>query len=326
MEIIKPNYSYGRMDVGIFSLSNKDDVSFPKRYKRAIKNLNKICGHVYEWKNEESASIQLINMFKSDNINMLMSLTGGYTTNIHLDSINYKEVAKNPKIVVGYSDTTALLFALYTKIKLVTFYGPALIGTFGEYPDINSYTIKTFNDIMTYTDGVYTYKEPETQSMSNYFWDREDEKDLDYYKFEGWKSNNKGMAKGILVGGNLSTILSLLGTEYMPDFKDKILFIEDAFTSPQKFNRDIETLKQNKILYQINGIIVGTFFGVDMNQSCFEKILNEYIDKPMIYNVNFGHSNPIMTIPIGISAEIDSNKPRITLLESPFKKAHSGIA
>lgn len=258
-------------------------------------------------------------MFKSDNINVLMSLTGGYTTNIHLDSINYKEVAKNPKIVVGYSDTTALLFALYTKIKLVTFYGPALIGTFGEYPDINSYTMKTFNDIMTYTDGVYTYKEPETQSMSNYFWDKEDEKDLDYYKFEGWKSNNKGMAKGILVGGNLSTILSLLGTEYMPDFKDKILFIEDAFTSPQKFNRDIETLKQNKILYQINGIIVGTFFGVDMNQSCFEKILNEYIDKPMIYNVNFGHSNPIMTIPIGISAEIDSNKPRITLLESPFK-------
>ncbi len=131
--------------------------------------------------------------------------------------------------------------------------------------------------------------------------------------------NYKEVAKGILVGGNLSTILSLLGTEYMPDFKDKILFIEDAFTSPQKFNRDIETLKQNKILYQINGIIIGTFFGVDMNQSCFEKILNEYIDKPMIYNVNFGHSNPIMTIPIGISAEIDSNKPRITLLESPFK-------
>lgn len=319
METIKPNYIYGRMNVGIFSLSNKDDINFPKRYKRAIKNLNKICGHICEWKNEESASIQLINMFKNDNINVLMSLTGGYTTNTHLDSINYREVAQNPKIVVGYSDTTALLLALYTKIKLVTFYGPALIGTFGEYPNINSYTAKNFNDIMTYNGGIYTYEEAETQSMSNYFWDKEDEKELEYSKFDGWKSNNKGTASGILIGGNLNTILSLLGTEYIPDFKNKILFIEDAFTSPQKFNRDMETLRQNKILHQINGIIVGTFFGVNETQSCFEKILNEYIDKPMIYNVNFGHSNPIMTIPIGVSAKIDSDKPMITLLESPFK-------
>lgn len=320
METIKPDYIYGGKRIGIFSLSNKDDISFPKRYKRAIKNLKEMCEHVYEWKNEESATKQLINMFKSDSINILMSLTGGYTTNTHLDKINYGEIAKNPKIVIGYSDTTALLFALYTKIRLVTFYGPALIGTFGEYPQIDSYTARCFNDIMSYKNGVYTYKEPEVQSLSNYFWDKEDEKSLNYHKFTGWKSNNNGITRGILLGGNLNTILSLLGTEYMPDFKDKILFIEDAFTSPQKFNRDIETLKQNNILNQIKGIIVGTFFSVDCTQSDFEKILNEYItDKPMIYNVNFGHSKPIMTIPIGVWAEIDSCNSKIILLESPFK-------
>ena len=274
MKTIKPQYLCGVKNIGIFSLSNRDDINFPKRYKRAIKNLKKMCEHVYEWRNEDSATKQLINMFKSDNINVLMSLTGGYTTNTHLDNRNYSEIAKNPQVVIGYSDTTALLLALYTKIRLVTFYGPALMGTFGEYPQIDSYTAKNFNDIMSYKNGVYIYKEPETQSMSNYFWDIEDERSLNYHKFAGWKSNNNGMTRGILLGGNLNTILSLLGTEYMPDFKEKILFIEDAFTSPQKFNRDIETLKQNNILNQINGIIVGTFFAVDSAQSEFEKILN----------------------------------------------------
>lgn len=96
---------------------------------------------------------------------------------------------------------------------------------------------------------------------------------MNYHKFAGWKSNNNGMTRGILLGGN-----------------------------------------------QINGIIVGTFFAVDSAQSEFEKILNEYItDKPMICNVNFGHSKPIMTIPIGVRAEIDSDNLKITLLESPFE-------
>lgn len=321
MNVIKPKFVKNVKNIAIFSLSNKDDIMFPIRYNRAITNLKKTYDNVLEWKNEEKPSEQLINMLKNDNIDMLMSLTGGYTTNTHLDSIDYKTVTKFPKAIIGYSDTTALLLALYSKINMVTFYGPSVVGTFGEYPNVNQYTLDCLKKIMQYDKGIFSYDEPQEQSLSNYYWDKEDTKKLDYKKFTGWKSNHNGCTEGILVGGNLNTILALIGTEYMPDLENKILFIEDIDTSPSKFYRDMTTLKQNKVFDKINGIICGTFLCDNFKQTEFETILNSFVKKPAIYNVNFGHTNPIMTIPIGINARIDSDKNKIILLESPFETA-----
>lgn len=321
MNLIKPNFiKRENKNIAIFSLSNNDDVKFPKRYGRAIRNLKKRYNSVIEWKNEKNYNDQFIDFLRDDSIDILMSLTGGYTTNTKLDSLNYNVISQFPKVIVGYSDTTALLLALYTKINMVTFYGPALLGNFGEYPDVNSYTLNSFNELIRYRNGKFVYQEPKIQSMSNYYWDKEDMQFLNYEKFSGWKSNKCGCVDGKLVGGNLNTLLSLLGTEYFPDLTDKILFIEDAYTTPDKFYRDMTTLKQNKIFDIINGMLVGSFLTNTYRQIEFETIINKFIkNKPLIYNVNFGHTNPIMTIPIGVNARIESDKRKIILLESPFK-------
>jgi muramoyltetrapeptide carboxypeptidase len=333
MNIIKPKLKENYDTVGIFAVSAPDAVSFPVRYSRAKENLkyifnNIVASNVTEGKsgfvtaNEEDRANDFINFMNNKAIDVLISLTGGYNTNSILSKLPYEEFRKQCKPIIGFSDTTTLLLALYKQAGMITFYGPSVMSNFGEYPRPNEYTIKVLQDILNLREDSYEYKQPKCCSKSFLFWDKEDKKESEYVENSGWHTIGVDEAKGILIGGNLNSMLALAGTEYWPNLEGAILFLEEAFTTPNRFYRDMVTLEQMGVWNKINGLIFGEFFCPGISEKEYkelEDIVKKFANKyniPTIYKVNFGHSSPMMTIPIGIKAEIDVNKCTFRLLES----------
>ena len=158
----------------------------------------------------------MMNMFKDNEVKAIICLAGGQTCNTFIDLLDYEEIKKHPKILVGYSDITVLLQAIYKKTGLVTFSGPDFIS-FGT-----------------------EYAEEQYQVFEDAFVDKK----LD--KFNNGKKNviKKGNAEGKIIGTNLGCMMYLLGTEYLPDMQDNILFIESYKTSPNECQRRFAHLKQ----------------------------------------------------------------------------------
>ncbi len=150
-------------------------------------------------------------MFSDKTVKAIMCLRGGYGAFRLLDKINYKLIQKNPKIFVGYSEITALQNAIFNKTGLITFAGPMPAVDFVN--NISPYTEEWFWKVVTSNKKVGKIKYPDNAKMPFI---------------------NKGLANGRILGGNLAVFSALLGTEYFPDMKDKILLLEDIDEKPYK--------------------------------------------------------------------------------------------
>jgi muramoyltetrapeptide carboxypeptidase len=235
------------------------------------------------------------NMFKDNEIKAIICAEGGYDCNSTFDYLDYELIKKNPKIICGYSDITALCNAIYSKTGLVTFNGP------------NFKSISDWNGIDKYS----------SNELIKRFQDKSLELGTNDDKYDTIKP---GQAKGILIGGNLSLITRLVCGKYKVDFSDKILFIEElAYESNPNFvNHYLYYLKQNGVFDKIKGIWVGNY--EHESQIVLEKILLDVLDGdydfPIIKSNNFGHCERKTVIPIGTMAEINTKKDvKIKLLE-----------
>lgn len=293
-------------------------VNFPCRFNRGIRELSKIfCKVVFD--GIENDSIQgRLNCFyaalEDPEVDVIFSLTGGYNSNDLLEKIDYNFVSKHPKPIVGFSDTTAIQLALLQKIGLPSFYGPAILSDFGAYGGLDSFTKLSLMQALTSKE-PYVISPPKQITYSNDFWDKDDHV-LPHYEpntrcFSPLNRNNS-TAEGILIGGNMNTLLALLGTPYFPDLKSAILFLEDCNTNLNKLRRDLNTLKQAGIFEIITGLVFAKFYAngmtaLEQNQysGFIENYFNEY-NKPLLYQMDFGHHSPRITIPIGTYAKIDT--------------------
>ncbi len=259
------------------------------------------------------------NFVKRDDIGCIMAFWGGFNTNQLLDQLDYNLIKQNPKIFIGYSDVTALTTAITTKTGLITFSGPGLIS-FAK-PEPFEYTWDYFEK-MCIEPQEDTTIEPSQEYADDLFFLRKDDNHRIKKTNEGIKVFNLGNATGEVIAGHLQTILILQGTQYLPDLTNKILFIEEDETStPAHVDRFLYQCKQLGWFDKIAGLVIGRF----TEQSSFspedslEDILKEYFLNakfPILYNVDFGHSDPLITIPNGGTANINADKKQIT-----FKKA-----
>lgn len=256
---------------------------------------------------------------KRDDIGCIMAFWGGFNTNQLLDQLDYELIQKNPKIFIGYSDVTALTTAITTKTGLITFSGPGVIS-FAK-PEPFDYTWDYFEKMCIEPQEDITI-EPSKEYADDFYFLRKDNDHRIKKVNDGIKVFNQGNAIGEVVAGNLQTLLVLQGTQYLPDMTGKILFVEEDETStPAHVDRFICQCKQLGWFNKISGLVIGRF----TEQSNFspedslEDILKEYLYDakfPVLYNVDFGHSDPLITIPNGGIAEINTKEKRIT-----FKKA-----
>ena len=226
--------------------------------------------------------------FLAPNVKMVITCLGGFNANQLLRHLDYDLIAKHPKILCGFSDITALHNAIYAKTGLVTYHGPHY-GTFA-FDREAEYTRKAFFDcVMNDMPIVVTPSEAAAK----------------YHTIQ------EGACEGTIIGGNLCTLNLLQGTPYMPDMRDKVLFLEDDnIMGPYfsyEFDRNLESLLQIDGADTIKGIVFGRF-----DESCgltVETITDIIQDKvptdiPVIFGADFGHVFPMITFPIGGTAKI----------------------
>jgi muramoyltetrapeptide carboxypeptidase LdcA involved in peptidoglycan recycling len=245
--------------------------------------------------------------FADKNVKCILTVIGGYNSNQLLKYIDYDLIKNNPKILCGYSDITALSNAIYSKTGLVTYSGPHY-STFGMKKGID-YTGEYFKKCM-FSEGEYKVEPSEMWSDDLWFLNQEVRV---FNKNNGYKSLGKGRAEGKIIGGNLCTLNLLQGTEFMPDLTDTILFLEDdEMTSPETFDRDLQSLIHLPNFEKVRGIVFGRFqMKSKMEEGLFEKIINtkaELKNMPIIYNADFGHTTPHLTFPVGGYAEISAGE------------------
>ena len=275
--------------------------------------------HVEEIDEFASTSIEsriedLHQAFGDKNVKAIITVIGGFNSNQLLKYIDWDLIKNNPKIFCGYSDITVLNNSFYAKTGLVTYSG-SHYSSFGQelYFD---YTLEYFKKCLL-SDEPFEIKSSQDWSDDPWFMDQ---KNRNLIKNSGWLVINEGQAEGTILGANLCTFNLLQGTEYMPDMKDSILFLEDDEESkPHAFDRDLQSLIHLPEFGGVRGIVIGRFQKASgMTDAKLKKIIetkSELKDIPVIANVDFGHTDPKITFPVGgeVKIKADNNSPEITM-------------
>ncbi len=242
--------------------------------------------------------------FADKDVKAVWCVRGGYGASRILPALDFKLIAKNPKILIGYSDITALHTAIHQRTGLVTFHGPVAASTFSDYAKTHV--------VNTLMNPSAPYKiEISPANAAN---------ESNLYKTETIRS---GKCRGALIGGNLSLLSALAGTPFgLRDLKGKILFTEDVGEQPYRIDRMLTQLKQSADLRSLAGIALGIFEDCNPKDANSQSLLDVCKDQlsslgiPVVYGLSFGHIRDQFTLPVGIEAELDADAKTITFLEA----------
>jgi len=251
----------------------------------------------------ESRIEDLHDAFLDKNVKAIFTVLGGFNANQILRYLNWDIIKNNPKIFCGFSDVTALNNSIFQKTGLVNYSGPHY-STFGQklYFD---YTLEYFKKCLLSEDNFIITPSDNWSDDAWYL----NQEDRNLIKNEGYLIINEGEAEGTIIGGNLCTFNLLQGTEYFPNLSNSILFIEDdELTCPVTFDRDLQSLIHQPEFDKVKGIVFGRFQKVSKitNKQLIKiiKTKKELNNIPIIANVDFGHTSPIITFPIGGEVKI----------------------
>lgn len=235
---------------------------------------------------------------KDKSIRAIFCITGGYGSLRIIDRIDYDALVRDPKVIVGGDDNTCLLSAINHVTGLVCFHGPNL-------DRINSQSI--LSELSTTISESQVLKPIE--SLESF---------LPGFVF----APVGGTAEGALIGGNLTALFSLLGTKYKPDFKNKLLFLEDKNERNDVLERWLTGLHLSGNLRDVNAVIMGVFencgTGGSSNMLSLEDVFSERLKelkKPSCFKMSIGQTAECRFVPIGIRARVDTKKGRIEFLE-----------
>lgn len=291
--------SHGEISDGVHALESfgcKVEVS---------KFISKNFGYL-SCKDEERAA-EFMHFIERKDIDAILCARGGYGVMRILPMLDYNVIRQNPKIIIGFSDITALLNAIYLQSKVVTFHGPVASSTF------DSFTRE------------YFYKTLFTTSAVGQIAESQEFDSIEFSEQRLTTLGKGGTARGRLVGGNLSLVTSTLGTPYEIQTKGNILFLEEVSEEPYKIDRMLTQLWLAGKLQEASAIALGRFrkcekianpsFSVSFS---LEEVLRSRIASlgvPAVYGLPIGHIRSKMTVPIGTMSELDADEGRLTLLE-----------
>lgn len=244
--------------------------------------------HWYFAGTDVSRAADINEMFANPKIHGIFEIRGGWGSARILPTLDYAMIANNPKILIGFSDITSLLIALYTQSHLVTYYGP-MPGSY-TWP---SYTTTMLKKVLFQTKAPVVLSNPKDDPI---------------------QTITPGKAQGVLLGGNLSVLVSMIGTPYFPkDWHHKILFVEDTHEDVYAIDRMLTQLQQAGILSQISGFIFGQCTACTRlvpGSPDLKTVIEDHIQPlgiPAWMNSEFGHQSRIMTIPEGEMAQMDAS-------------------
>ncbi|OGY78371.1 MAG: hypothetical protein A3B74_01270 [Candidatus Kerfeldbacteria bacterium RIFCSPHIGHO2_02_FULL_42_14] len=239
------------------------------------------------------------NAFNDSKTRLVLCATGGSSSNQLLGEIDFTDIKKYPKLLVGYSDNTTLLLAMYSQTGMAVFHGPDM----AEYFHLNTKAKKCFLEILGGKIRKYNY--PKKMNVIR-----------------------SGTADGILLGGNLTSFIALLGTKYSPDYKNAVLFWEEVGESPAAIHFKLQQFKLSGHMKHLAGMIIGHLSEYEDKKypEDFRKIDDIILEVageytfPIIKVDYFGHNiDDFLTFPIGAKTHIDTQKFLFTV-ENPVNK------
>jgi muramoyltetrapeptide carboxypeptidase len=254
----------------------------------------------------------LMRMFADRHVNAILCVRGGYGTARLLPLLDYRVIRANSKIFVGYSDVTSLHCALLTKANLISFHGPMLNSDFSR-PDMPKFTLQSFLRTLG-GDPASSIQHPVSSNIAA------------GYRHTAVKVLRRGLARGQLVGGNLSVLCTTIGTPWQTPFRGRILFFEDVGEQPYRFDRMLTHLLNCDLLQQVAGIAIG------INHDCGDpkaKRTREYrqtledvfrerlllLKVPVVLGLPFGHGPHNATLPFGANATLDATRGNLVITE-----------
>lgn len=252
-------------------------------------------GHIYEKKaylaGKDSQRVKDLNeAIRDPEVDAIICARGGYGSMRLLEGVEYDTFLRRPKIIVGFSDITALLHALYQKCGVITFHGP-MVGNVKERDDANFLALIK----------IISANEPWEMTL------------------EGAKVLRTGSAHGRIIGGNLSIITSLIGSPYFPEVKDCLLFLEDTNEPLYRIDRMLTSLRLKGVFAGVNAVVAGEFHSCCEEQGLCELVMEVVgdLEIPVVLGAPFGHGANNFPFPIGSQAVLDTEGFSIRSLDSP---------
>jgi len=330
--------------IAIISPSNGLPHKFPHIYKLGLENLKDEFGFKIEeyptatmdrrelYLNPKLRADDINRAFKDDTIEGIICSIGGYESVRILEYLDVDNIIKNPKLIMGFSDATSFLSYLNYK-GLVTFYGPSVMAGFAQMKSLPEKFKNHVEDILIEGKVPYSYSPYEKWTEGYKDWD--DKNTLgectEFYQNDGFQViQGKEDGEGYLWGGCIEVLEFLKGTSFWPDnsfWDDKILFFETSEEKPlpDKVGYMLRNYGTQGILNKVKGIIFGrpkdyTAYEREQLKGIISDILNiEYkADIPVFFNVDFGHTDPKIILPLGLKVKLSIENKEITLMESSF--------
>ena len=252
---------------------------------------------------DEERSNDINEMFKDDEVKAIICMRGGYGASRIVDKIDYDLIKNNPKLFCGFSDITVLTNAIYKKTNIPALHG--LVSLFVGSKSCDEFSLNDFFISLTENQKGRILKNPNNDA----------------------KTQISGKVTGKLIGGNLSLIATLVGTEYELDFTDKIVFIEEVTEEPYQIDRYLSSLRLSGMLDKAKGFVFGYFSECEASESrkndqTAMDIVKDYflgLGKPVLTNFACGHSFPFINLPIGVECTLDTDEKTITIEEDLYE-------
>ena len=252
---------------------------------------------------DEDRASDLNAMFADPEVDAIHCVRGGWGAARLLPLLDWTTIARNPKILVGYSDITALLLSIHARTGLVTFHGPVGASTW------NAFNMEWMKKVLW---------NAEAASFAN----AKEASDTLVPVKNRTRVITPGKARGRLLGGNLTVFTTIIGSGFLPDFRDCILFLEDVEEAPYSLDRMFTQLKLAGILGQAKGVVWGTCDGCSpgtgFGSLTIPDILDDHVKAlgvPAYSGAMIGHVDRQFTLPLGVQVELDADAGTITMLE-----------
>ncbi len=253
---------------------------------------------------DEARAADVNAMYADDEVRAVFAVRGGWGCARILPLLDYARIRAHPKLLIGFSDITALHLAFAAHAGFTTIHGPNAASSWGEM------SWNAFREL-AFEGATPTYRNPEASD------DR-----LVQTRWRTW-TIRPGRARGRLLGGNLTVLAGLIGTSYLPDFKGTILFLEDTDEAPYRIDRMLTQLALSGVLGQVAGVVFGQCTdcrasGPSYGGFTVTQVLKQHLEPlgvPAFQGALIGHVANQFSLPIGIPAEIDAEAGTIRIME-----------
>jgi muramoyltetrapeptide carboxypeptidase len=242
-------------------------------------------------------------MIRDPEVRAIFAVRGGWGAARIVDRLDYETLARDPKVVVGYSDITALHNAIHARTGLVTFHAPIAASSWAPFP------YEHFRRVVFDAEAPLLEQAPDMGETL-------------VPQQHRVRTLTPGRARGRLLGGNLTVLSHLVGTAYLPDYDGAILFLEDVDEAPYRLDRMMTQLRLAGILDRIAGFVFGRCTdcepGDGYGSLTLEEVLEDHVAPlgvPAWFNAMIGHIQDQWTVPVGIEAELDAEAGTVRLLE-----------